>query len=113
MCEPVKLGTIGVLAKGDTEYRNPTSVGFPGMLKCLQGALALAIGHDDDCGEMLAAIEQRLHRGQRMGAAGVEVGPASGAQFERPAEQAGLVFLVSASALHPDYMIIEGQHENA
>ena len=62
---------------------------------------------------MPAAIEQRLHDGQRPRAAGIEIRATAGVQLERSAEQARLLFLVSGGALHPDDMIIEGQHENA
>jgi hypothetical protein len=35
--------------------------------------LALAVGHDDDGREMPPAVQQRLHRGKRPRAAGVEI----------------------------------------
>src|ERR1700738_5136758 len=64
-------------------------------------------------GEMPAAIEQRLHAGERPRATSIEIRATARVQLERSAEQARLLFLVSRSALHPDDMIIERQHEDA
>jgi len=42
LCERFELAAIGIFAKGDPEARNSPSIGFPGLLKSLRRALALA-----------------------------------------------------------------------